>query len=98
VEALEASQITGVNKNTTQGIYSMIRRRVVGIEAVLSAGCGGVNESYFGPRKVCGIQGRGIGKLPPLVIGGSFFHRSTSKSIFFASSKVHLTGWRVAVP
>ena len=67
MEALEASQITGVNKNTTQGIYSMIRRRVVGIEAVLSAGCGGVNESYFGSRKVRRIQGRGAVKKIPVI-------------------------------
>ena len=50
VEALKASRLTKVNKNTTHRIYGLLRRRVVELanaEAAPFAGWVEVDESYF---------------------------------------------------
>ena len=70
VEALKASRITGVNKNTTHRIYGLLRKRVVELahaEAAPFAGCVEVDESYFGPRRVRGIRGRGAARKVPVI-------------------------------
>ncbi len=70
VEALKASRITGVNKNTAHRIYGLLRKRVVELahaEAAPFAGCVEVDESYFGPRRVRGIRGRGAARKVPVV-------------------------------
>ena len=69
VEALKASRLTKVNKNTTHRIYGLLRRRVVELanaEAAPFAGCVEVDESYFGPRRVAafvGVEQRGRSQL-----------------------------------
>jgi transposase-like protein len=70
VEALKASRLAKVNKNTTHRIYGLLRRRVVELanaEAAPFAGCVEVDESYFGPRRVRGIRGRGAARKIPVV-------------------------------
>ena len=70
VEALKASRITGVNKNTTHRIYGLLRKRIVELahaEAAPFAGFVEVDESYFGPRRVRGIRGRGAARKVPVI-------------------------------
>lgn len=71
VGAYTASKLTGLNKNTTQRIYTLLRKRVMELaetEASPFTGSVEVDESYFGPRRVRGLRGRGAsGKVP--VIG-----------------------------
>lgn len=70
VEARKASRITGVNKNTAHRIYGLLRKRVVELahaEAAPFARCVEVDESYFGPRMVRGIRGRGAAKKIPVI-------------------------------
>ncbi len=60
VEALKASRLAQVSKNTTHRLYDLLRRRLVELanaEAAPFAGCVEVDESYFGPRRVRGIRG-----------------------------------------
>jgi transposase len=70
VEALKASRLAKVNKNTTHRIYGLLRGRFVDLahaEAAPFAGCVEVDESYFGPRRVRGIRGRGAARKIPVV-------------------------------
>jgi transposase-like protein len=70
VEALKARRLAKVNKNTSHRIYGLLRRRVVELanaEAVPFARCVEVDESYFGPRRVRGIHGRGAVRKIPVV-------------------------------
>jgi transposase len=56
----------GVNKNTTHRLYALLRHRVVALaEAVARPFVGGIveiDESYFGPRRMRGKRGRGVGR------------------------------------
>ncbi len=70
VEAFKASRLAKVNKNTTHRIYGLLRRRVVELanaEAAPFAGCVEVDESYFEPRRVRGIRGRGAARKIPVI-------------------------------
>jgi transposase-like protein len=70
VEALKASRLAKVNKNTTHRLYGLLRSRVVElahVEAAPFAGCVEVDESHFGPRRVRGIRGRGAARKIPVV-------------------------------
>src|SRR5258707_11767498 len=65
VGALTVSKLTGLNKNTTHRLYGLLRARVVEMakgEAAPFTGNVGVDESYFGPRRVRGRRGRGSGR------------------------------------
>jgi transposase-like protein len=70
VGALTASKLSGVNKNTTHRIYGLLRQRVVSLaeaEATPLSGSVEVDESYFGPRRVRGLRGRGAGRKIPVI-------------------------------
>lgn len=70
VGALTASKLSGVNKNTTHRIYGLLRQRVVELaekEASPLSGSVEVDESYFGPRRVRGLRGRGAGRKIPVI-------------------------------
>jgi len=70
VGALTASKLSGVNKNTTHRIYGLLRQRVVSLaeaEATPFSGSVEVDESYFGPRRVRGLRGRGAGRKIPVI-------------------------------
>ena len=65
VGALTASKLTGLNKNTTHRLYGLLRTRVVELaesEAAPFTGSVEVDESYFGPRRIRGLRGRGAGR------------------------------------
>jgi len=65
IGALTASKLCGLNKNTTHRIYGLLRARVVALaetESVPFTGSVEVDESYFGPRRIRGIRGRGAGR------------------------------------
>jgi transposase len=69
--ALTAAKMCGVNKNTTHRLYGLLRQRVVALaQAEAKPFVGGiveVDESYFGPRRVCGKRGRGAGRKIPVI-------------------------------
>jgi len=71
IPALTASGLLGLNRNTVQRYYDLLRYRILELaveEALPFTGEVEVDESYFGPRRVRGKRGRGArGKTP--VIG-----------------------------
>ena len=80
VPALTAATLVGLNRNTTQRYYDLLRHRVVQLaraEAGPMAGEVEVDESYFGARRVRGKRGRGAsGKTPVIGLlkrGGKVF-------------------------
>ena len=59
--SLDCAGIVGLNRNTTNRVYALLRRRVVALNDSESPFKGEVevDESYFGPRRVRGKRGRG---------------------------------------
>jgi len=59
--ATQTSEITNVNRNTINRLYSAIRRRIAEYSENTSPmkGVIEVDESYFGPRRTPGRRGRG---------------------------------------
>lgn len=65
--ATKAAIYTGVNRNTVNRIYVLLRRRIVelSIREGQESGEFEIDESYFGARRVRGKRGRGAaGKTP----------------------------------
>ena len=65
--ASDAAELVGVNRNTINRIYGLIRHRMawLSFSEVKDAGVFEVDESYFGARRVRGRRGRGaLGKTP----------------------------------
>jgi transposase len=71
VPALAAAKVAGLNKNTVHRLYTLLRRRVVGLAEAEAApfrqGTIEVDESYFGPRRVRGKRGRGAARKIPVI-------------------------------
>ena len=65
--ASKASKYSGVNRNTINRIFKLIRERIVelSVKSAPEVGEFEVDESYFGARRVRGKRGRGAaGKTP----------------------------------
>ena len=64
VTASSAAELTGLNRNTVNRYYMMLRARIAEICERDSPFEGEVeaDESYFGPRRVRGRRGRGAGR------------------------------------
>ena len=70
VPALTASVLLGLNRNTVQHYYDLLRLRILELaveEARPFTGEVEVDESYFGPRRVRGKRGRGAGGKTPVI-------------------------------
>ena len=61
--ATQTAEMTNLNRNTINRLYSAIRRRIAEYSLLNSPFCGEVeaDESYFGPHRVKGKRGRGAG-------------------------------------
>ena len=61
--ATQAVELTGLNRNTVNRLYSAMRRRIAEYSRQISPVNGEieVDESYFGPRRIRGKRGRGAG-------------------------------------
>ena len=62
--------LVGLNRNTTQRIYSLLRDRIVELaiqEARPFVGDIEVDESYFGAKRIRGKRGRGAGEKTPVL-------------------------------
>ena len=70
IPATSTANLSAINRNTVQRIYSLLRDRIVDMaieESKPFVGDIEVDESYFGPRRVRGKRGRGAsGKIPVL--------------------------------
>jgi transposase-like protein len=67
ITATQASNLTNLNRNTINRIYTLIRKRIFELESNLGKQVGvfELDESYFGARRVRGKRGRGAaGKTP----------------------------------
>jgi len=67
IDASNVAQITGLNRNTVNRYFRLIRERIVDLCNQTSPFSGEieVDESYFGARRVKGKRGRGAsGKTP----------------------------------
>ena len=65
--AVETAQRTGLNRNTINRVFSLLRRRIAQTSEQEESFSGEVevDESYFGARRVRGKRGRGArGKIP----------------------------------
>ena len=65
--ATKTSKYTGVNRNTVNRIYGLLRHRIVemSINTVPALGEFELDESYFGAKRIRGKRGRGAaGKTP----------------------------------
>jgi transposase-like protein len=62
--ALQTAEMTGLNRNTVNRFYTAIRERIAQFNEKTSPVRGDieVDESYFGPRRVRGLRGRGAGR------------------------------------
>ena len=70
VPALTASVLLGLNRNTVQHYYDLLRLRILELavaEARPFTGEVEVDESYFGPRRGRGKRGRGAGGKTPVI-------------------------------
>ena len=70
IPALSASVLSGLNRKTTQRIYSLLRERIVALaleEARPFVGDIEVDESYFGAKRIRGKRGRGAGGKTPVL-------------------------------
>lgn len=113
VGALTASKLARVNKNTTHRIYGLLRARVVELAEAQAAPFTGnveVDESYFGPRRVRGLRGRGAARKVAVIgllkRGGKVFCfpvMDCSKAelmevirgqVIPAGSTIYTDGWR----
>ena len=61
--ATQTTELTGLNHNTVDRLYSAIRQRITEYSCETSPikGVFEADESYFGPRRVKGKRGRGAG-------------------------------------
>lgn len=64
LDASQIAKVTGLNRNTVNRYLQGIRQRVAQVCQEKSPGSGEieVDESYFGPRRVKGLRGRGAGR------------------------------------
>ena len=64
LDTLKTAEMTGINRNTVNRFYKLLRQRIAEICEVSSPFTGTVeiDESYFGPRRVKGKRGRGAAK------------------------------------
>ena len=64
--AVETAQRTGLNRNTINRVFSLLRRRIAQTSEQEESFSGEVevDESYFGARRVRGKRGRSGGKIP----------------------------------
>src|SRR5947209_16456441 len=70
IPALSASKLLGINRNTGQRFYSLLRTRTLELaieEARPFTGEVEIDESYFGPRRVRGRRGRGAARKTPVI-------------------------------
>ena len=86
VTALSAASLTGLNRNTVNRYYGLLRVRIAEICEADSPFDGEVeaDESYFGARRVRGVRGRGArGKtivFGLLKRGGKVYTRRSSRT------------------
>lgn len=67
LNALETASWTGVNRNTVNRLFGLLRARIatISLEESATLGTFEVDESYFGAKRVRGKRGRGAaGKTP----------------------------------
>ena len=67
LNALETANWTGVNRNTVNRLFGLLRVRIakISLEESATVGIFEVDESYFGAKRVRGKRGRGAaGKTP----------------------------------
>jgi len=66
--AVQAAELSGLNRNTINRLYGAFRARVQSASAQESAvhGIVEVDESYFGPHRVKGKRGRGAASKVPV--------------------------------
>ena len=67
--ATQAADICGVNRNTANRYYGLLRRAILSksiCEARREIGEYELDESYFGARRVRGKRGRGAAGKPPV--------------------------------
>jgi transposase len=70
IPALSAGKLLGINRNTAQRFYSLLRRRALELAAEEARPFTGeveVDETYFGPRRVRGRRDRGSAKKTPVI-------------------------------
>ncbi len=70
IPASSASKLLGINRNTGQRFYSLLRTRTLELaveEAMPFTGEVEIDESYFGPRRVRGRRGRGAARKTPVI-------------------------------
>ncbi len=70
IPATSAAVLVGLNRKTTQRIYSLLRNRIVELaiqEARPFVGDIEVDESYFGAKRIRGKRGRGAGGKTPVL-------------------------------
>ena len=71
VPALTATKLCAANYRTIYRVYALLRHRVALLALAESkeklAGEVGIDESYFGPRRVRGKRGRGAGGKRPVI-------------------------------
>ncbi len=68
--ATSAAVLCGLNRNTSQRIYTLLRLRLVDMACAESRPFTGeveVDESYFGPHRVRGKRGRGAAGKTPVI-------------------------------
>lgn len=67
--ALETSRLIKVHRHTTERYYTLFRKRIFeeSLKEEKLSGEVEVDESYFGPTRVRGKEGRGAGKKVPVV-------------------------------
>ncbi len=68
LDAQKTSEMTGINRNTVNRFYKLLRQRIAEIceETSPFTGTVEIDESYFGPRRVKGKRGRGAAKKTPV--------------------------------
>ena len=70
INALSSARLCGLNRNTTQRIYGLLRERILDWsleETVPFSGEIEMDESYFGARRVRGKRGRGASGKTPVI-------------------------------
>lgn len=70
IAATQAARLSRVNRNTSQRIYTLLRKRILSLateENMPFVGEVEVDESYFGARRVRGKRGRGASGKTPVV-------------------------------
>jgi len=69
LDAQKTSQMTNINRNTVNRFFMLLRERIAEIcekESPFPKGIYEIDESYFGPRRVKGMRGRGAAKKTPV--------------------------------